>query len=155
VGCVAVVMVFGGGSAPTDAVIAALPHNIWSSFGYLSNAKMAALPNTLLMVTLTSNFGTFILYGFSCTLCMVAYHKHANFNFLKHMAIPVFGILANVACMVFYLVGPVYGYGSKKEPLLALGISFVWGIYGAIYFIISGKKKGRTALIADRGASTA
>jgi APA family basic amino acid/polyamine antiporter len=154
-GVVGVSLYFADGSAPTDATIAALPHGIFSSFGYTTHDQMAGLPNSILAVTLTSNFGTFILYGFSCTLCMVAYHKHANFNFLKHMAIPVFGILANVACMVFYLVGPVYGYGSKKEPLLALGISFVWGIYGAIYFIISGKKKGRTALIADRGASTA
>jgi len=33
-GCVAVVMVFGDGSAPTDASIKALPQGIWSSFGY-------------------------------------------------------------------------------------------------------------------------
>jgi len=48
--------------------------------------------------------------------------------------------------MIFYLIGPVYGYGSKKEPLLALGISLAWGFYGAIYFFWSSKKKGRAVL---------
>ncbi len=70
---------------------------------------------------LSSNFGTFLLYGLSCVVCMVAYHKHPNFNFLKHMAIPVFGLVANLTCMAFYLVGPFMGYGTKMEPLIALG----------------------------------
>jgi hypothetical protein len=37
------------------------------------------------------------------------------------------------------------------EPLLALGIALVWGIYGAIYFLRSSKAKGRTTLIANKG----
>ncbi len=41
---------------------------------------MAALPNSLLALTLTSNFGTFILYGLSCLLCIVAYHKRQDQN---------------------------------------------------------------------------
>jgi hypothetical protein len=28
------------------------------------------------------------------------------------------------------------GYGTKMEPLLALGIAAIWGNYGAIYFAI-------------------
>ena len=63
IGVIAVSLYFGDGSAPTDATIAALPHGIFSSVGYLSHDKLAALPNTLLMITLTSNFGTFILYA--------------------------------------------------------------------------------------------
>ena len=34
--------------------------------------EMAALPNSLLTVTLASNFGTFLLYMLSCIICMVA-----------------------------------------------------------------------------------
>ncbi len=44
--------------------------------------------------------------------------------------------MANLACMAFYLIGPFMGYGTKMEPLLALGIAAVWGIYGGIYFMI-------------------
>jgi APA family basic amino acid/polyamine antiporter len=150
IGCVAVVLVFGDGGAPADSAIAAIPHGLFSSFGYTTHDRMAALPNSLLMVTLASNFGTFLLYALSCTLCMVAYHKHPKFSFIRHMAIPIFGLCANLACMIFYLVGPFMGYGTKMEPLLALGIAAIWGIYGAIHFLTSGKAEGKTVLMESR-----
>src|SRR5271169_5359420 len=55
IGCVALVFAFGDAGAPTDAAIKALPQGFWSSFGYTSHDGMAAMPNTLLMVTLASN----------------------------------------------------------------------------------------------------
>ena len=153
IGCIAVALVFGDAGAPSASAIAAIPHGIFSSFGYTTHDKMAALPNSLLTVTLASNFGTFLLYALSCTLCMVAYHKHPKFSFVRHMFIPLFGLCANLACMGFYLVGPFMGYGTKMEPLLALGIAAVWGIYGGIHFLSSGKVTGRSVLIQSRPAS--
>jgi hypothetical protein len=52
--------------------------------------------------------------------------------------------------MGFYIAGPVFGLGTSKEPLLALGISAVWGIYGAIYFMRSSKAKGRAILLESK-----
>jgi amino acid transporter len=147
IGVIAVSLVFGDAGAPTDAAIAALPHGIFSNWGYLSHDQLAALPNSLLTITLTSNFGTFILYALSCFLCMVAYHKRHDYNFVRHTLIPGFGLLANLVCMAFYLISPVFGLGTFKEPLLALGISGIWGIYGAIYFIRSSKAKGKSILL--------
>jgi len=148
VGVIAVSLVFGDAGAPTDAAISALPHGIFSNWGYLSHDQLAALPNSLLTVTLTSNFGTFILYALSCFLCIVAYHKRPDYSFVRHLLIPGFGLLANLVCMAFYLISPVFGLGTFKEPLLALGISAIWGIYGAIYFIRSSKSKGKSILLA-------
>jgi amino acid transporter len=150
IGCVAVSVPFGDGGAPTDAAIAALPHGIFSSFGYTTHDKMAALPNTLLTVTLASNFGTFVLYALSCSLCMVAYHKHARFSFIRHLLIPLFGLLANLACMAFYLIGPYGGFGTPHEPLLALGIAIVWALYGAVHFLSIGKAEGKSVLMQSR-----
>ena len=147
IGCLTVVVYFGDGSAPTDSAIAALPHGFWSSFGYTTHDKMAALPNTFLTTTLASNFGTFLLYMLSCLTCLVCFHGHPQFNFIKHLVIPVFGLLANLACMAFYLVGPFMGYGTKMEPLIALGIALVWGIYGGVYFVRASKATGRTTLV--------
>jgi hypothetical protein len=141
---------FADGSAPSDATIAALPHGFWSSFGYIGHDKLAALPNSLLTITLASNFGTFVLYALSCIICVVAYHNHPKFNALKHFVIPIFGLAANLACMAFYLIGPFMGYGTKMEPLLALGIATVWGLYGGIYFIRSSRNTGRTTLITKQ-----
>ena len=150
IGIIAISLMFGDAGAPTDAAIAALPHGIFSSWGYLPHNTLAALPNSLLTATLTSNFGTFILYALSCLLCIVAYHKRPDHNFLMHTLIPGFGLLANLVCMAFYLIGPLFGLGTFKEPLLALGISAVWGIYGAIYFLRSSKAKGKAVLLSSK-----
>ena len=147
IGVIGTAVYFGDGSAPTDATIQALPHGFWSSFGYSTHDKMAALPNTFLLVTLASNFGTFLLYMLSCFTCMVAFNKHPGYSFIKHTAIPVFGLLANLICMAFYLIGPFMGYGTKMEPLLALGIAACWAVYGGIYFIRGSRASGRTTLV--------
>ena len=150
VGCISVWLAFGDAGAPADSAIKALPQGFWSSLGYAAHDKMAALPNTLLTMTLASNFGTFVLYALSCIICMVAYHHHPNFKMMRHFAIPLFGLVANLGCMVFYLVGPFMGFGTKMEPLLALGIALVWAVYGGVYFIRSNKVKGRTTMVASR-----
>jgi APA family basic amino acid/polyamine antiporter len=150
IGCLAVSVVFGDAGALSDATIAALPHGILSSFGYPSHATLAALPNSLLTLTLTSNFGTFILYALSCFLCIVAYHNREDHNFLMHTLIPGFGLVANLVCMAFYLISPIFGLGTFKEPLLALAISAVWGLYGAYYFVRSSKAKGKSILLESR-----
>jgi len=150
IGVIGVSLVFGDAGAPTDAAIKALPQGFWSSVGYMSHDTLAGLPNSLLTVTLASNFGTFLLYGLSCVICMVAYHRHPNFSVLRHVLIPVFGVVANLACMVFYLVGPFMGFGTKMEPFTALGIALVWAIYGGIYFVRSSKRSGRTTMVGQR-----
>ena len=153
IGCITVVVFFGDGAAPADSAIAALPHGFWSSFGYTTHDKMAALPNTFLTTTLASNFGTFLLYMLSCITCIVCYHKHPKFKVVRHLLIPVFGLLANLACMAFYLIGPFMGYGTKLEPLIALGVALVWGIYGGVYFLRASKATGRTTLVQQAGAA--
>jgi amino acid transporter len=152
IGVVATSLVFADAGAPTDATIAALPHGLLSSFGYTTHDQMAALPNSLLTITLTSNFGTFILYALSCFLCIVAFHHRPDYNVVLHLLIPGFGLLANLTLMAFYVISPVFGLGTFKEPLLALGISAVWGIYGAIYFLRTSKAKGKAILLDSREA---
>jgi hypothetical protein len=147
---------FGDSAAPKDSDIKALPQGIMSSVGYTTHDKMAALPNTLLLMTLGSNFGTFMLYGLSCIICIVAFPStHPSFSSLKHRAIPIFGLIANLGCMVAYLVLPFMGIGTKMEPFGALGIAAVWAIYGSIFFIRSSKAKGRTTLVERRAHGTA
>jgi len=111
---------------------------------------MAALPNTLLVVTLASNFGTFVLYALSCALCMVAYTGHPKFSLLRHRLIPSLGLLANLLCMGAYLVLPFLGIGTKIEPWSALGIAAIWAIYGGVHFLQVGKTHGKSTLIETR-----
>ena len=57
------------------------------------------------------------------------------------------GLLANMACMAVYVLGPFFNLGTKMEPLTALGISAVWGLYGGVYFLRSSKAKGKSVLL--------
>jgi basic amino acid/polyamine antiporter, APA family len=149
-GAYAALYFFAGSAAPDDKTIATLPHNLWYAIGMSGNAYLTALPNGLQLVTLVSNFGTFALYGLTNIICIVAFREHHEFSGMKHMVIPIFGAIANFACMAFYIIGPIEGLGSVKEPLLAVGISIVWGIYGAIYFVRSSKKKGKATIMVAK-----
>jgi amino acid transporter len=146
------VLVYLGGTTPT--ALDPKYHNIWYSFGIFKPETYAALPNTLIIVTLISNFGTFMLYMITNIIAMVAFKEHQSFNGFKHVFIPVFGLLANLACMLFYIIGPFTVAGmSWKEPFIALGFCALWGIYGAIYFSKASKAKGKDILLSQKPAS--
>jgi hypothetical protein len=68
------------------------------------------------------------------------------------MVVPIFGAIANFACLAFYVIGPIEGLGSAKEPLLALGFSVIWGLYGAIYFARNSKKRGKDTILVAKPA---
>ena len=81
---------------------------------------------------------------------MVAYHKREDHNLLLHTLIPGFGLIANLICMAFYLAGPFFNLGTKMEPLIALGIAALWGLYGAVYFLRSSKAQGKAAFLESK-----
>ena len=145
VGIVTVSVYLGGTTpAPLDPKY----QNIWYKIGVFAPETVAKLPNTLVVVTLISNFGTFLLYMLTCIIAIVAFREHHTFSGFKHFFVPIFGLVANLLCMLFYLVGPFAVSGmSVKEPYIALAVCAVWGIYGALYFTRSSKKKGKAILI--------
>jgi amino acid transporter len=148
IGVFSVILYFCGGAALTDDTIKGLPQNIWYSFGIFSHDFAVNIPQSLLIVTLTSNFGTFMLYMMSNIIAIVAFREHHSFHGFKHVVVPVFGLLANLLCMLFYLIGPFSVAGmSWKEPFIALGIAAIWGIYGAVHFTWGSKKKEKSLFV--------
>jgi amino acid transporter len=147
-GILTVMFWFCGPAAQADSVIDGLPKNMWYKIGLFHNALSSKIPQSFLYVTLISNFGTFLLYMMSCFIAVVAFHEHHMHGFIRHKFIPIFGLLANLLCMVFYLVGPFFVNGmSWKEPYVALAVAAVWGVYGAIYFLGRSKKSGKSIMI--------
>jgi amino acid transporter len=151
IGIFAVSLYLCGPTAPDllGSLTDAQKGSVWYPLALIPSAEMAkVLPNSLLIVGLASNFGTFLLYMLTNIVAIVAFREHHSFSGFKHMVIPVFGLLANLVCMLFYLVGPFTVPGMTwKEPYTALGIAVLWGLYGAIYFVWAGKKKGRTVMV--------
>ncbi|HVR85298.1 MAG TPA: APC family permease [Planctomycetota bacterium] len=155
IGILSILLNYCGSAAATDAAIGDLPKNIWYKFGLFSNATASNLPCSLLVTTLVSNFGTFLLYMMTCLTAIMAFREHQSFSGIKHMVIPVFGLLANLLCMAFYLIGPFLVTGmSPKESFWALGICLAWGVYGAVYFVRSSRAKGKAILLNHAAGST-
>jgi APA family basic amino acid/polyamine antiporter len=160
-GILTVMFWFCGPGAQADTVIDGLPKNFLYKIGLFHNALSTKIPQSFLAITLISNFGTFLLYMMSCIIAVVAFHEHPMHNFLKHKIIPIFGLFANLLCMVFYLVGPIPGWKysvtgmSWKEPYCALAVAALWGIYGAIYFLGGSKKSGKPVFIEAPPTTTA
>src|SRR5204862_3781218 len=133
---------FAGPAAQSDETIKGLPQNFWYSFGIWSHDFAAKVPQSSVVITLVSNFGTFLLYMMTCIVAIVAFREHHTFSGFKHMFIPLFGVAANLMCMLFYLIGPFAVTGmSWREPYVALAICAIWGIYGFVYFKRSSAKK--------------
>jgi len=87
----------------------------------------------------------------TCLVAIVAFREHHSFNGFKHFFIPIFGLVANLLCMLFYIVGPFMVSGmSVKEPFIALAICAAWGLYGGYYFSRASKAKAKPVLLSER-----
>jgi APA family basic amino acid/polyamine antiporter len=151
IGIASIFFNFCGPAALTDDTIKTLPTNFWYSFGIFHHDLAAKIPQSLLVVTLISNFGTFLLYMMTCIVAIVAFREHHSFSGFKHFVVPIFGLIANLLCMLFYLVGPMFVPGmSAKEPFCALGAVLIWGVYGGIYFMGRSKTAGREVLLTEK-----
>jgi amino acid transporter len=152
IGIITTVTYLGGTTpAPLEAKYVG---SIWYKFGLFAPETYAKLPNSLLITTLVSNFGTFMLYMLTCVVAIVAFREHDSFSGFKHFFVPLFGLVANLVCMLFYLVGPFTVAGmSVKEPYIALAVCGVWGLYGLVYFVGSSKKKGKSVLVGKTAAA--
>jgi amino acid transporter len=162
IGMIAVLSPVSGPYAPADLIpqiSTDQQQSIWYPMWLIPDYDhLKTLPNTLLTVTLVSNFGTFMLYGLTCFVAIVAFREHHTFNTFKHTFIPLFGLVANLLCMIFYLVGPLPGVVqgmSWKEPYIALGIAGLWAIYGWFYFARASAKKGKAAFLTEEHKAAA
>ncbi len=141
--------------APTDATIAALPHDIFSSFGYLPHdtagqaAQLAADHHAHLQLRHVHPVCAELLpvhRGLSQAAGPQLPHAHPDSR-LRPAGQPD-------SAWRFYVAGPFFNLGTKMEPLSALGISAFWGIYGAFYFLRSSKKKGKAILLDSKRTSS-
>jgi len=155
---IATVLVYQGGqSSDPSPLEKQYVGTLWYSMGMFSPHSYVTLPNTVLIITLISNFGTFLLYMTTCIVAIVAFREHHSFHGFKHMFIPVFGLLANFGCMLFYLLGPIPSIGvagmSYKEPYIALGLSIAWIVVGGIYLAMNSKAKGKEIMLTAKPQS--
>jgi APA family basic amino acid/polyamine antiporter len=98
-------------------------------------------------VTIVSNIGTFMLYGITCGVTLIATLKHLldeEHNPIKTIVIPILGLVTNLfmVCGIFYY--GLTGAGSAKtDSMAAIGISIAFFVAGFAYLIGDSLLKGK------------
>jgi amino acid transporter len=92
--------------------------------------------DNLTRVTLVSNIGTFLLYGMTCIVCLVAFAGIQKRNLYNTILAPTLGALLNVFMLVGVLYFAITGGGSTQvDTIIAVVFCLAWlGIgFGYLY----------------------
>ncbi len=126
---------------------------IIGSYGVLSIDKLT-------QVTLISNIGTFLLYGMTCVICLVAFAGIMGRSLYGTIIAPVLGVVLNVLMLIGVLYFAITGGGSTQtDTIIAAGFAVVWLVLGFGFLYIRKLVNGVPILHpedykAKRGLST-
>jgi APA family basic amino acid/polyamine antiporter len=132
----------------------ATPHNgIWILVGItmvfgIYGVQPAQVDN-ITQITLASNTGTFLVYGLTCVITIIAFSSRHDKHIVKHYAIPGIGALMNLA----ELFGVVYlaikaGGTAANDAVKALGGVALWIVLGVVW-VFANPKMRHTKLIDE------
>ena len=100
-------------------------------------------------ITLASNFGTFVLYGLTCLWTILAFVERHERHMLRHLIVPVLGLLANLAMLAAILYLYIIGNAdAQNEAYICFGISGAWALVSILYVLVSSSRKGRAVFAA-------
>jgi len=107
--------------------------------------------DNLTQITLASNTGTFLIYGLTNLICLVAFWSRAGANLMKHKIVPLLGFLANLMMLVGVVVLSFKAGGStSRDTIIALGMVVVWLGVGVVWFVLNTKKQGHEVLVKSK-----
>ncbi len=102
------------------------------AFGVLSLRNLTA-------VVLLSNFGTFMLYGVTCIITMIALSKERR-SIMSRYVVPFAGFAANVVMLgTVAWLGYMGGSDTQWAALFAIALTCVWLLVGLGYFVVNSK----------------
>jgi amino acid transporter len=107
------------------------------AFGVLSVVNLTA-------ITFLSNIGTFILYGMTNLIALVAFLRHSQRSWLTHIVVPVVGALANIIMLVAVLYLGILGGGDTQTAAMwSIVATGVWVVIGVIYLFVQSARTQR------------
>jgi APA family basic amino acid/polyamine antiporter len=94
--------------------------------------------NTLTQVTLVSNIGTFLLYGMTCIICVLAFIGVKGRHWFSTIVAPVLGAVMNILMLigVSYYDTATQGPSITTDTLIAIAFSLFWLVVGFGYLFI-------------------
>lgn len=98
-------------------------------------------------IALASNLGTFVLYGLTCLWTIIAFVERKEFHLLKHVVVPILGLLANLvmlgAIVYLYVIG---NSDAREEAYICFAIAGGWALIGAVYVFVNSRRTGRAVV---------
>jgi APA family basic amino acid/polyamine antiporter len=90
--------------------------------------------NNLTQVTLISNIGTFLLYGMTCIVCIIAFAGVAGRGVFTTVIAPILGATLNILMLVGVIYYAITSGGASQTNTIVAGIfSIAWLIIGFGY----------------------
>jgi basic amino acid/polyamine antiporter, APA family len=104
---------------------------IIGSYGVLDIDKLT-------QVTLISNIGTFLLYGMTCIICVLAFIGVKGRNWFTTIVAPILGVALNIAMLfgVGYYDTVTQGASIAHDTFIAIAFALVWLVGGFAYLYI-------------------
>jgi len=92
-------------------------------------------------MTYLSNFGTFLLYGVTCLICVYALSKERR-SILTRYVIPIAGFAANALMMITVIwLAAIGGGATQLAGFIAVAVVGAWMALGLAYFAMNSRSK--------------
>ena len=93
--------------------------------------------DNLTQITLVSNIGTFLLYGMTCLICIIAFVDVQGRNLFNTAIVPLLGVILNVAMLIGVVYFSITGGGSTQVDVIIAGVfSIAWLVIGFGYLYV-------------------
>ena len=104
--------------------------------------------DNLLQITLASNTGTFLVYGMTNAIALVAFAARPGRSIGKHVVIPLVGLVANIAMLLAVMLESLTAGGStQRDTVIALVIVAAWIAVGAGWLMWNSASSKRAILV--------
>jgi amino acid transporter len=132
----------------------ATPH-----YGVLALAVLSAIlgaygvlsADNLLQITLASNTGTFLVYGMTNFLVIVAFAGRPGRSFLRHIVVPFVGAVANILMLAAIIFMSISAGGSTQtDTVIAIGIVLAWVVAGLAWLFVTSASRNKRVLVTEK-----
>jgi APA family basic amino acid/polyamine antiporter len=103
--------------------------------------------DNITQVTVASNTGTFLVYGFTCLVTIMAFSHRHDKHLVKHYLVPGLGALMNLGELfgVVYL-GIKAGGSTSTDAYKSLAMVGAWIVAGMVWVALNPSKRGHKLL---------